>query len=899
LAYRKGIRHLFPAATTPCHQGNQNPDRNDPREQVKFCCADIGEVEIVVEVTDVSGNMNICWVVVEVEDKLPPVVQCPENVEIDCKYEFDFPLGQLSDAELNATLDAEFGGPLAVDNCELEFEDWIIQYDLYDSQCGIGAAVPPVVNPPMAPYTAYRRVFIAEDAGGNQANCIQDIVILPNFEDPFIGDDLPWPQGDINWPDDETVGACLSSDDDALSPEALGSEPFLREKGCAKPVASYQDQIFTFVDTACFKILRTWTVIDWCNHNPNTGQGEWSYVQVINVMDDGPATCNNCEDQVFVDDESEDCTGYAELELDVNDCTPEDMLQVSWQIDAFQTGVFDIFGDGLDASGNYPFGEHTIRWTVYDLCSNTAVFEYDFEVVDGKLPSPVCLNGIATVVMPSSGDITIPASFFDVASFDNCTESEDLIFTYSDDEEDLTQTWTCEDLDGTNEQTFEVEVWVTDEAGNQDYCVTYILIQDNNNICPDTAGGTAAISGFITNELDEGVEEVEMTINGINTNFLLSQQSSAAGFFDMDVFVGEEYAIRGERTDNPLNGVTTFDIALMQRHILGTQFLNTPYKLIAADVNNDGKINVLDIAELRRVILGTYSEFPNNDSWKIIVDEPLQMGVTPPAHQTVLDLGYVVRDMEETNFIGVKIGDVNASHQASGLISSSERSLVEDLRLQTEDRQIKAGEQVVMEITSDNIDGVFGYQGTINFDASVLEFVNYEAGVLGINDANFGFHLMSEGMITTSWSEVEAVSGSNGEVLFAMIFEAKQDGTLSDLVEFTSARTASESYNERGVMGVEMVFGNSVSTTDFALYQNSPNPFNGQTVIGFVLPETTEATMTIYDVTGKVVRVIEGEYTAGYNELTLDRKDVGSAGVYYYQLDTDNHTATKKMVFMD
>nr|MBS0036836.1 HYR domain-containing protein [Saprospiraceae bacterium] len=62
LAYRKGIRHLFPAATTPCHEGNQNPDRNFPRPQIKFCCADIGEVEIVMEVTDVSGNMNICWV---------------------------------------------------------------------------------------------------------------------------------------------------------------------------------------------------------------------------------------------------------------------------------------------------------------------------------------------------------------------------------------------------------------------------------------------------------------------------------------------------------------------------------------------------------------------------------------------------------------------------------------------------------------------------------------------------------------------------------------------------------------------------------------------------------------------------------------------------------------------
>jgi hypothetical protein len=54
-------------------------------------------------VRDHSGNENFCWVTVEVEDKLPPAVLCPEKVVIDCKYEFDYPLDQLTDAELNAS----------------------------------------------------------------------------------------------------------------------------------------------------------------------------------------------------------------------------------------------------------------------------------------------------------------------------------------------------------------------------------------------------------------------------------------------------------------------------------------------------------------------------------------------------------------------------------------------------------------------------------------------------------------------------------------------------------------------------------------------------------------------------------------------------------------------------
>jgi hypothetical protein len=132
------------------------------------------------------------------------------------------------------------------------------------------------------------------------------------------------------------------------------------------------------------------------------------------------------------------------------------------------------------------------------------------------------------------------------------------------------------------------------------------------------------------------------------------------------------------------------------------------------------------------------------------------------------------------------------------------------------------------------------------------------------------------------------------------VFEVKADGMLSEKLDFTSSRTVAEAYNDRGVMGVEMVFeGSTVEANNFSLYQNTPNPFNGETVIGFVLPEATEATLTIYDVTGKVVRVIEGSYVQGYNEESVNRDDVGSAGVYYYQLETDNHTATKKMIFMD
>ena len=99
-------------------------------------------------------------------------------------------------------------------------------------------------------------------------------------------------------------------------------------------------------------------------------------------------------------------------------------------------------------------------------------------------------------------------------------------------------------------------------------------------------------------------------------------------------------------------------------------------------------------------------------------------------------------------------------------------------------------------------------------------------------------------------------------------------------------------------MDVELNFNGQASTA-FDLYQNTPNPFKGETVIGFNLPESAAATLTIYDVSGKVLKLVRGEFGQGYNEVIINRSELSGAGVLYYQLDTDTHSATKKMILID
>jgi hypothetical protein len=83
------------------------------------------------------------------------------------------------------------------------------------------------------------------------------------------------------------------------------------------------------------------------------------------------------------------------------------------------------------------------------------------------------------------------------------------------------------------------------------------------------------------------------------------------------------------------------------------------------------------------------------------------------------------------------------------------------------------------------------------------------------------------------------------------------------------------------------------------LYQNQPNPFANETQIRFNLPEAMPATLTIYDVSGKVVQQIEGMYKKGMNQVQVDKSMLPATGILYYQLEAGEFRATKKMILLD
>ncbi|MBD3168536.1 MAG: T9SS type A sorting domain-containing protein [candidate division Zixibacteria bacterium] len=83
--------------------------------------------------------------------------------------------------------------------------------------------------------------------------------------------------------------------------------------------------------------------------------------------------------------------------------------------------------------------------------------------------------------------------------------------------------------------------------------------------------------------------------------------------------------------------------------------------------------------------------------------------------------------------------------------------------------------------------------------------------------------------------------------------------------------------------------------TETALMQNYPNPFNATTVIPFDLANNGNVSLKVYNLAGQLVEtLVDGYMNAGSHNINWDASSVAS-GVYFYTLQADDYTTTKKL----
>ncbi len=704
-----------------------------------------------------------------------------------------------------------------------------------------------------------RRNWFAEDQAGNIGTCTQ--VIAVQDETPL----------QIIFPKEFTTFDCGSD----LSSTITG-EPLITGDNCESILISHTDERVELGGSTCYQILRNWRVIDWCDFNGTDSEagGLYTFTQIINVLDWTNPEITFCPEDVSVEISSFECVTSVELPLIIaQDCN----ALLTYSNDSPYADV-----NKEDASGMYPQGTTTVTYTVSDGCGNSSNCQVNVTVIDTQAPTPVCKHSIS-IALRSDGTVFVPHDAINSGSYDNCGGNTNLSYEISP------NYFTCTDI---GQQS--INLIVTDVFGNSDFCTTDIFIQDNHDNCNPL--GLSAIGGKVVTESGAAMQEVAVAISGGMSE--MSQTNIAGEYLFENLSKQQSYMVQPMTGAYPKEGVSTFDIVLIQKHILGNELLASPYRLIAADVNNSGSITTFDVVQLRRLILGIIEEFPNNESWRYIPSEYVFENPTNPFEENYpeqIEYDQLLNSQLERDFIAIKVGDVNNSASPDAMVGTA-RTAADAVQLQISNNDLQANQQYEIPISIKDGTSLIGFQFALAIDPTVLQIEEVRTNEnQKINSTHFGLHHLDNGLLTISWDDITQPLKAGNNLLFTLVVTAKQYTNLADALSLLSEKIAAEAYTEaKALLPVELLFLDQQAK----LFQNQPNPFQQTTTIGFQLPKATSGTIRILDINGRLLKRYNDNFQHGYNEIQVDMSDLTSqGGVFYYQLETPlTERLSKKMI---
>ncbi len=929
----------------------QDPSDIDFKEFVTFYCCDVAQtIQVVMRVYDYNGNFNDCMVNVLVEDKIKPSCVPPLDKRIACNTLDLNNLAIYGAPTLwdNCGIrDTVYAVSIKIDNCKLGTvtRSWTVT-----DNGGRADSCKQVIS------TYLISDFTVDFPDDVVVDCFEAIKSIDQqkaemLTNPTTADGNILNNGcsvmAVNIKDDTLTavpGACYkilrkicvidwckyNPNNDAVdyNTENYGApvcgDVHSNAQWATQNIAAWQNLTRPSCTNASERRFRD--ADDLAGTGPqNIGNpthpwaysdGIICYTQVIKVIDNIPPIITYCvKDTTISDFGATGCKAVATLRCDAQDLcngrkyNSAGFLKYNWTLVNLNTNAVVIAGGCKDVACNVSTvtldynTPYELRWLVTDPCNNIVRCTTSVKAIDAKKPSLVCKDVKAELVSLSSGSATVNVWAKEILSSleDNCADlatlTQSAVIERTSDSKNIypsTQNvnipMTCADA-GT---TVSARVWIRDIAGNANYCTVNIVVQDNFNACNSTPN-IATLSGGIKNEVGDALEGVTVKATPNGTDFS-SLTTSATGNFAFSLPAsGIRYQLSALRDDNVQNGVTTYDIALLSRHILDIQPLSTPYKIIAADVNKDGEVSALDMLLMRRLVLRLIPSFPNNTAWRFIDKNYVFINPTNPFAEDFPEVisTNIVKGVNSANFVAIKVGDVNNSAAPTlgfnSVVTRGEKTI---LTLTTPDKFLNVGETTDIVVHTDKLTAQ-GFQFTFN-TSSDLEVIAVSGEGPGVSDNNFG---VFKNAVTMSW-DGKPTNAPTDIVRITVL--AKNAVKLSDALSIGSNLTTIEAFDvdgERGNVVLNVVETlHATSLQKFKLYQNAPNPFDAETNIGFDLPEDAPVKLTITNVQGQVVKVIEKNGAVGYNNITINKFDLLARGVYFYRIDAGGNSETHLMV---
>jgi hypothetical protein len=449
------------------------------------------------------------------------------------------------------------------------------------------------------------RTWIVTDDYGNQSPSVSQQIHIESISD--------W---QVDFPQDVTFDCNSGVNWDAIP------EPIINNQSCHQIGVSFTDEVFEFQGGSCKTILRHWSLINWCTF-PTEPVVE--HTQVIEIIDD-LAPVFNVIDQVFYIPANA-CDVQVDLNIEsIEDCS--DSISIAYMA-LNENGAF------------WTPGEYVVSASVSDWCNNQSSQSFEVSVLDTIAPTPFAQDQF-NIDLGGNTTVEIHAEAFDQASFDNCSE---VYFSFSENTADTIFVADCDQL-GLNQ----LEFWVTDVYGNASFVTVQLNLTDNMGVC----GNAINIFAFVT--MPDGLPVGSAELLDQEDNLL--DLSASDGSLDTEIDLNMVQSLYlNIPSDDIYNGVSTFDLVIITKHILGMQAFDSPYQYWAADVNGSKTVTTLDMVYIQKVILGINTSFPVQKNWISYFDTGNAQAWAQSESMNCQNL----QSGDELSIKAIKLGDVNFS----------------------------------------------------------------------------------------------------------------------------------------------------------------------------------------------------------------------------------------------
>ena len=715
-----------------------------------------------------------------------------------------------------------------------------------------------------------RRTWQIRDAYGFLSDTCSQLIVVRRLD--FVNQ--------LSIPEDTTLSCDLIGGIDVPIPPSLSGQveiegvPLGDGTTLCNTAAFYEDQVL--INTPCKKTtLRRWTINEWRDGRDSIIERG----QIITVIDTVAPTVNGLPDTLRVN--TSDNTCFANVDLPVISfsevCSPS-LVSVD---------MYTPTGAVLDQNGgivSLPVDTNHVFYVVSDPCHNSTRDTLVVIVIDNVGPLTICQSSLSIDIPMSASEATIPAEQFDINSLDACGGDVTKLVRHMDSTVFRPNiTFDCDDIG----DTIMVMLQVTDELGNASTCMIRTAVNGDMTTCVNNQGlivstpiaSTYEVGGLVFSYLGVGIPNVEIR----SSEGAFAETDNYGNYFLGNHRAATGYDITAEYSTDFGVGVSTFDLLKIQRHIIGLEPLDDPYRIIAADINNDQNINALDLVLLRKYILGFDQSLSENDSWRFVSDTQEN---DPMGTHRIASL----ENNTDVDFVGIKVGDVTGDAVEAVLASSRSNNH----KLVYYDIIDLGGYREVSFIASEDM-SISGLQAMITYNSEILKLMNVNGAKLNLTTSDYNTNI--SGHLLISWASNEDKEVKKGEVLWRIMLESSSGNEWNYNIDFKPSYgyLNSEYYDDNEIINLHLERAQAPSE-ELSEVHNEPNPWGERTKLNFDLPRSGMVELEVYDAQNRLVINKTKIFDAGNQKWIISNRDLSQGGVYFGKMSFEGKTRVFKMI---